>query len=210
MHESRGRLRARSLGRGPGLSSADLQREPPLVCTEDPVDFEPGEGQTDGGELPAETPDAQGWLASSGSVTGMVSSSRPPASRCGRPATRAEPLVVTPRGPAPSPDYACATCRDVGAAGQFRLPGYASRRARTGTGFHQWTVTAVCPLTPVAGWTGSAVAAPTRNGLDALMNSPYHSRRVAHTKLQISENYSSRSFRQRERHAEARRKTLPA
>jgi hypothetical protein len=37
----------------------DLQHEPPLVCTEDPVDFEPGEGETDGGELPAEIPDAE-------------------------------------------------------------------------------------------------------------------------------------------------------
>jgi hypothetical protein len=37
----------------------DLQHEPPLVCTEDPVDFEPGEGETDRGELPAEIPDAE-------------------------------------------------------------------------------------------------------------------------------------------------------
>lgn len=35
----------------------DLQHEPPEVCTEDPGDFEPGEGKTEGGELPAEIPD---------------------------------------------------------------------------------------------------------------------------------------------------------
>jgi hypothetical protein len=38
----------------------DRQHEPPAVVTEDPVDFEPGEGRTDGGELPAEIPDAEG------------------------------------------------------------------------------------------------------------------------------------------------------
>jgi hypothetical protein len=38
----------------------DRQHEPPEVCTADPVDFQPGEGETDGGELPAEIPDAEG------------------------------------------------------------------------------------------------------------------------------------------------------
>jgi hypothetical protein len=37
----------------------DRQHEPPEVCTENPVDFEPGKGETDGGELPAEIPDAE-------------------------------------------------------------------------------------------------------------------------------------------------------
>lgn len=38
----------------------DRQHDPPEVCTGDPADFEPGEGQTDGGELPTEIPDAEG------------------------------------------------------------------------------------------------------------------------------------------------------
>jgi len=37
----------------------DLQHEqPPVESTDDPEDMAPGEGETDGGELPADIPDA--------------------------------------------------------------------------------------------------------------------------------------------------------
>jgi hypothetical protein len=39
-------------------SHPDLQHEPPEVCTSQPEDTEPGDGVTDGGDLPSSIPDA--------------------------------------------------------------------------------------------------------------------------------------------------------